>query len=131
MPYKPWEESLFFPEIYTHFWKKSKIVISENQKIYSESLKFLTLKPEALNTCCALPVFSPDGRSCRLHLWFLKILLGISVSVSLSADMKKLISVFYRYRPIRKLSLSGFIGIGRYEKKLISRLLHWCLTNQK
>ena len=33
--------------------------------------------------------------------------------------MKNFISVFYRYRPIRKLSLSGFIGIGRYEKKLI------------
>ena len=30
-------EITFFPEIYTYFWKKSKIVISENQKIYSES----------------------------------------------------------------------------------------------
>ena len=29
----------------------------------------------------------------------------------------------YRYRPIRKLSLSGFISIGRYEKKLIGRTL--------
>ena len=37
--------------------------------------------------------------------------------------MKNAISVFYRYRPIRKLSLSGFIGIGRYEKKLIGRTL--------
>ena len=32
--------------------------------------------------------------------------------------MKNFISAFYRYRPIRKLSLSGFIGIGRYEKRL-------------
>ena len=45
------------------------------------------------------------------------------LSVSLSAYMKNAISVFYRYRPIRKLSLSGFIGIGRYEKKLIGRTL--------
>ena len=37
--------------------------------------------------------------------------------------MKKLISVFYRYRPIRKFHLSGFISIGRYEKKLIARTL--------
>ena len=33
--------------------------------------------------------------------------------------MKKIISVFYRYRPIRKLYLSACIGIGQYEKKLI------------
>ena len=45
------------------------------------------------------------------------------ISVLVSADMKKLISVFYRYRPIRKFHLSGFIGIGRYEKKLIGRTL--------
>ena len=32
--------------------------------------------------------------------------------------MKNFISVFYWYRSIRKLSLSGFIGIGRYEKRL-------------
>ena len=38
------------------------------------------------------------------------------LSVSLSAYMKNAISVFYRYRPIRKLSLSGFISIGWYEK---------------
>ena len=38
--------------------------------------------------------------------------------------MKKLISVFYRYRPIRKFHISGFIGIGRYEKKLIGRTLY-------
>ena len=44
-------------------------------------------------------------------------------SLSVSADLKNIISVFYRYRPIRKLSLSGFIGIGRYEKKLIGRTL--------
>ena len=46
-----------------------------------------------------------------------------SLSVSVSADMKNCISVFYRYRPIRKLYLSAFIGIGRYEKKLIGRTL--------
>ena len=31
--------------------------------------------------------------------------------------MGKFISVFYRYRPIRKLELSAVIGIGRYGKK--------------
>ena len=37
--------------------------------------------------------------------------------------MKKIISVFCRYRPIRKLYLSAFIGIGWYEKKCIGRTL--------
>ena len=45
--------------------------------------------------------------------------IAISVSASVLADMKKMISVFYRYWPIRKLYLSACIGIGRYEKKLI------------
>ena len=59
----------------------------------------------------------------------LYIILSVSVlSVSVSADMKIIISVFYRYRPIKKLSLSGFIGIGRYEKKLIGRTL--CLRRE-
>ena len=50
--------------------------------------------------------------------------MSIIVSVlSVSADMKNFMAVFYQYRPIRKLSLSGFIGIGRYEKKLICRTL--------
>ena len=48
---------------------------------------------------------------------------GTTDTVSVSADMKKLISVFYWYRPIRKLYLSAFIGIGRYEKRLIGRPL--------
>ena len=39
--------------------------------------------------------------------------------------MGKFISVFYRYRPIRKLDLSAVIGIGRYGKKLIDRTLIW------
>ena len=50
---------------------------------------------------------------------------NIAISVSLSADMKKLILVFYRYRPIRKLYLSAFIGIGRYEKRLIGHPLRY------
>ena len=41
--------------------------------------------------------------------------------LSVSADKQKIISVFYRYRPIRKLNLS--VLIGRYEKKLIDRTL--------
>ena len=45
------------------------------------------------------------------------------LSVSVSADMGKFISVIYRYWPIRKLDLSAVIGIGRYEKKLIDRTL--------
>ena len=44
-------------------------------------------------------------------------------SVLLSANMKNAILVFYWYWPTRKLSLSGFISIGRYEKKLIGRTL--------
>ena len=41
------------------------------------------------------------------------------LSVSVSADIGKFISVIYRYRPIRKLDLSAVISIGRYGKKLI------------
>ena len=37
--------------------------------------------------------------------------------------MKNVILVFYRYQLIKKLSISGFIGIGRYEKKLIGHTL--------
>ena len=44
---------------------------------------------------------------------------SLLVSVSVLADMKNYISVFYLYRPIRKLYLSAHIGIGRFEKKLI------------
>ena len=53
-----------------------------------------------------------------------------ALSVSVLADMKNVISVFDRYRPIRKLSVSGFISIGRYEKKLISRALSGVVTGQ-
>ena len=48
---------------------------------------------------------------------------SVSLSVSLSADMKNFIPAFYQYWPIRKLSLSGFIGIGRYKKSLL--VVHW------
>ena len=47
----------------------------------------------------------------------------LSVSVSVSADMKKILSVIYRYRPITKLDLSVAIGIGRYGKSHIDRTL--------
>ena len=46
------------------------------------------------------------------------------LSVSVSADMEKFISVIYWYQPIRKLDLSAVIGIGRYGKKLIDRTLN-------
>ena len=58
-----------------------------------------------------------------LHFCGKNLLLYLLFIVSVSADMKNAISVFYWYRPIRKLRLSGFIGIGRYEKKLIGRTL--------
>ena len=41
---------------------------------------------------------------------------------------KKIISVFYRYRPIRKLYLSACIGIGQYEKKLMGCSLYLGIT---
>ena len=43
----------------------------------------------------------------------------LDFSVLVIGRYENFISLFYQYRPIRKLSLSGFIGIGRYEKKLI------------
>ena len=41
-----------------------------------------------------------------------------------------MISVFYRFRPIRKLYLSACIGIGRYEKKLIGCSLDCFIVNK-
>ena len=56
--------------------------------------------------------------SSNLHLKMCKIHksqnLSYRLSVSVSADMEKFLSVIYRYRPIRKLDLSVTIGIGRY-----------------
>ena len=49
----------------------------------------------------------------------------LSVSILVSADMKNCISVLYRYWPIRKLYLLAHIGIGQYEKMLISHPLTW------
>ena len=51
--------------------------------------------------------------------------------VSVLADILVLpmreMSYGYQYRLIRKLRSLGFIGIGRYEKKLIGRTLHCVL----
>ena len=45
-------------------------------------------------------------------------------SISVSADMERIISEYYRYRPIQKFNLLVIIGIGRYEKMLIDRTLY-------
>ena len=66
--------------------------------------------------------------SSNLHLKMCKIHksqnLSYRLSVSVSADMEKFLSVIYRYRPIRKLDLSVTIGIGRYGKSHIDRTLY-------
>ena len=52
------------------------------------------------------------------------ILMFIGIGIgSVSADVKKIISVFYRIGRFEKWNLSVHIGIGRYEKKLIGRTL--------
>ena len=48
--------------------------------------------------------------------------IGIGIG-SVSADLKKSISVIYRIGRFKKWNLSVYIGIGRYEKKLIGRTL--------
>ena len=48
--------------------------------------------------------------------------IGIGIG-SVSADLKKRISVIYRIGRFKKWDLSVYIGIGRYEKKLIGRTL--------
>ena len=49
---------------------------------------------------------------------------NISIGIgSVSADLKKSISVIYRIGRFKKWNLSVYIGIGRYEKKLIGRTL--------
>ena len=49
--------------------------------------------------------------------------IGIGIG-SVSADMKKKLSVIYRIGRFKKWHLSVYIGIGRYEKKLIGRTLN-------
>ena len=55
--------------------------------------------------------------------------MSITVLVlSVSADMKNFMAVFYQYRPIRKLSLSGFMGMGHI---LIQGVRTFLLQNGK
>ena len=63
--------------------------------------------------------------SCKIEIFYL-VNIGIGIG-SVSADMKKRISVIYRIGRFKKWLLSVHIGIGRYEKKLIGRTLgHTC-----
>ena len=48
--------------------------------------------------------------------------IGIGIG-SVSADLKKRISVIYRIGRFKKWDLSVYIGIGQYEKKFIGRTL--------
>ena len=59
---------------------------------------------------------------------FIQANIGIG---SVSADLKNRISVIYRIGRFRKWHLSVYIGIGRYEKKLIGRTLPNSITNFK
>ena len=61
------------------------------------------------------------------HIWLKNAIyffpyIGIGIG-SVSADMKKYISVIYRIGQFRKWDLSVLIGIGRYGKKLIGHTL--------
>ena len=52
------------------------------------------------------------------------ILMFIGIGIgSVSADMKKILSVIYRIGRFEKWDLSVLIGIGQYEKKHIGRTL--------
>ena len=59
--------------------------------------------------------------SCKIEIFYL-VNIGIGIG-SVSADMKKRISVIYRIGQFRKWNLLVYIGIGRYEKNLIGRTL--------
>ena len=59
--------------------------------------------------------------SSKIEIFYL-VNIGIGIG-SVSADMKKSISVIYRIGRFKKWLLSVHIGIGRYEKKLIGRTL--------
>ena len=62
--------------------------------------------------------------SSKIEIFYL-VNIGIGIG-SVSADMKKRISVIYRIGRFKKWLLSVHIGIGRYEKKLIGRTLtYW------
>ena len=59
--------------------------------------------------------------SSKIEIFYL-VNIGIGIG-SVSADMKKRISVIYRIGQFKKWLLSVHIGIGRYEKNLIGRTL--------
>ena len=59
--------------------------------------------------------------SSKIEIFYL-VNIGIGIG-SVSADMKKRISVIYRIGRFKKWHLSVYIGIGRYEKNLIGRTL--------
>ena len=59
--------------------------------------------------------------SSKIEIFYL-VNIGIGIG-SVSADMKKRISVIYRIGRLKKWHLLVHIGIGRYEKNLIGRTL--------
>ena len=71
---------------------------------------------------------SQDSKFLKKAIFFLKNTIHNSANIgigigSVSADLKKRISVIYRIGRFRKWHLSVYIGIGRYEKNLIGRTL--------
>ena len=64
--------------------------------------------------------------------YLVNIGIGIGIGIgSVSADMKKRISVIYRIGRLKKWHLSVHIGIGRYEKNLIGRTLNDMISVEK
>ena len=61
----------------------------------------------------------------NLKFQFITLLISVSVSDRYRPIWKKPISVIYRIGRFKKWHLSVLIGIGRYEKKLIGRTLHY------
>ena len=102
-----------------------------NKRLYFKNILILKVKKKHQMWVCKsipqVPNFFLFQEKIIFYFIFYRNILFIvyRLSVSVSADMGKFISVFYRYQPIRKLSVSGFIGIGQYEKKLISCTLYY------
>ena len=90
--------------------------------IFSKTLNPLNIFEPPKKLWSPLKKFEP-----LWHVWLKNAIyffsyIGIGIG-SVSADMKKNISVIYRIGRFRKWDLSVLIGIGRFEKKLIGRTL--------
>ena len=97
---------------------------------------FLVTWAFSIFSCVSFEIDFPEWLWCTnwIIVVFLKklpIIIAVSVSASVSADMKIFISAFYRYRPIRKRELSALYRYRPIWKKAYRSTADFCYTSFK